>query len=53
MVRADQTNSTLLNYSDQYTAGSFLPIAVSRAFGKHALQATINTITAVFQAMSQ
>lgn len=38
---------------DQYTAGSFLPIAVARAFGKHALQATINTITAVFQAMSQ
>jgi SIT family siderophore-iron:H+ symporter-like MFS transporter len=27
--------------------------AVSRSFQQHALQATINTITAVFQAMSQ
>jgi SIT family siderophore-iron:H+ symporter-like MFS transporter len=30
-----------------------LDIAVSRAFGQHSLRATVSTITAVFQAVSQ
>lgn len=34
---------------DQATSGTFLTQAVSVAFEKHALQATVGTITAVFQ----
>ncbi|OCF32227.1 hypothetical protein I316_06141 [Kwoniella heveanensis BCC8398] len=38
---------------NQYTSSYFLNYAVSYSFGKHSLQATIGTITSVFQAMSQ
>ncbi|WVR07865.1 hypothetical protein IAU60_004908 [Kwoniella sp. DSM 27419] len=38
---------------DQYTASYFLNYAVSYSFEAHSLQATIGTITSVFQAMSQ
>ncbi|KAI9635925.1 major facilitator superfamily domain-containing protein [Dioszegia hungarica] len=38
---------------NQSTSGRFLETAVSASFGVHALQSTINTVTAVFQAMSQ
>ncbi|WRT66018.1 uncharacterized protein IL334_002969 [Kwoniella shivajii] len=46
----------LLSYSlslNQYTASAFLNYAVSYSFEAHSLQATINTVTSVFQAMSQ
>jgi SIT family siderophore-iron:H+ symporter-like MFS transporter len=39
--------------TDQYTSADFLDVAVSRAFGQHSLRATVSTITAVFQAVSQ
>lgn len=35
--------------TDQFTAGFFLNAALSVGYKAHALQSTINTITAVFQ----
>ncbi len=48
--RKAATDSVRSYSPDQYTSTAFL---TDRSFEQHALQATINTITSVFQAMSQ